>query len=113
MTILAGGTMDNLTPRTVQLINKFFDEDDRELVMSVIIDESGTNLSLGNEFSTGMERIRFAMIKLSNGELNRLDLAIELAKKDWRDLLVAAGFENDINAHNIWAETILHDSILH
>jgi len=28
--------------------------------------------------------------------------AIELAKADWRDLLMAAGFGEDVRAHEFW-----------
>jgi len=28
--------------------------------------------------------------------------AVHLAKADWRDLLVSAGFANDINVHKQW-----------
>ncbi len=49
-----------------------------------------------------MERLRFAAIKLSKGELNTLLDAIVLAQTDWRDLLVAAGFANDVHAHQSW-----------
>jgi len=49
-----------------------------------------------------MDRIRFAALKLSKGDLERLQEAVRLAKIDWRDLLVAAGFANDINIHQSW-----------
>ncbi|MDH3282227.1 MAG: hypothetical protein OEQ18_14015, partial [Gammaproteobacteria bacterium] len=49
-----------------------------------------------------MERLRFAVLKLSEGEIDRLVQAIELAQVDWRDLLMAAGFGQDIEAHNQW-----------
>jgi len=43
----------------------------------------------------------------SNGDIKKLKTAAKLAKTDWRDLLVNAGFAEDVNAHNIWADTIL------
>jgi hypothetical protein len=36
------------------------------------------------------ERIRAAIVLLANGDLSRFRGAVELAKSDWRDLLVAA-----------------------
>lgn len=36
------------------------------------------------------ERIRAAIVLLANGDLTRFREAVELAKADWRDLLVAA-----------------------
>jgi hypothetical protein len=38
------------------------------------------------------QRFQFAVLKLSEGKMDKLDEAIELAKVDWRDLLAAAGF---------------------
>jgi hypothetical protein len=40
-----------------------------------------------------MERWRFSALKLSEGNIEKLSKAIELAKLDWRDLLVSAGFD--------------------
>jgi hypothetical protein len=40
------------------------------------------------------ERIRAAIILLADGDLTRFHQAIELAKTDWRDLLVAAQLAN-------------------
>jgi hypothetical protein len=48
------------------------------------------------------ERLQFAALKLSEGNLDKLDRAVALAKIDWRDLLMAAGFGEDIKAHLAW-----------
>jgi hypothetical protein len=52
--------------------------------------------------AAGIERIRFAALKLCRGDLSALQRAVGLAKKDWRDVLVAAGFESDVAAHRSW-----------
>ena len=45
----------------------------------------------------------FAMIRVSGGRLDRLEAtAIPLLRQDWRDLLVAADFAEDIHAHETW-----------
>jgi hypothetical protein len=46
--------------------------------------------------------ILFRPLKLSNGNFEKLRQAVDLAKIDWRDLLVAAGFANDVEAHKKW-----------
>jgi hypothetical protein len=51
-----------------------------------------------------MERIWLAALKLSGGDIGRLDNAVLLAQTDWRDLLVAAGFGSDSSAHFPWAK---------
>lgn len=40
------------------------------------------------------ERMLAAVVRLAEGRLDRLDQALELARTDWRDLLVAAGLAN-------------------
>jgi hypothetical protein len=65
--------------------------------------ECAENLPLvSNPTPLGLERLRFAAIRLSDGALPRLRDAITLAKTDWRDLLVAAAFADDVNAHRTW-----------
>lgn len=51
-----------------------------------------------------LERVRFAALKLSKGDLRELKKAVKLAQTDWRDLLMAAGFGNDVNAHKKWSQ---------
>ena len=66
-------------------------------------DECGNNLPLmKDKDETALERLRFAALKLSQGELNKLLDAVILAQTDWRDLLVAAGFADDVQAHLSW-----------
>ncbi len=50
-----------------------------------------------------MERIRFAVLKLSEGNMDKLIQAIELAQAGWRDVLMASGFGEDVEAHNRWS----------
>jgi len=50
-----------------------------------------------------MERVRFAALKLSEGNTDKLLRAAQLAQRDWRELLVPAGFANDAEAHKSWA----------
>jgi hypothetical protein len=50
----------------------------------------------------GADRLLFAMIRLSDGSLERLRDAIALFRRDWRDLLVASEFARDIYAHEKW-----------
>lgn len=67
------------------------------------MEDCGDNLPLsGAATPVGLERIRFAVLKLSGGDLNELQRAIDLAKADWRDVLVAAGFGSDPNVHKTW-----------
>lgn len=92
-----------LSPETVRRVDVLFWPADREAAKKLLIEECGTNLPfLGGADSLKLERFRFAALKLSDGNLSRLEGAVRLAKKDWRDLLVAAGFANDVTAHREW-----------
>ncbi|NKB34306.1 MAG: hypothetical protein GKR91_14540 [Pseudomonadales bacterium] len=51
------------------------------------------------------ERVRFAVLKLSNGNLAQLERQIEEAAVDFRDILVAAGFAERVDAHLEWLPT--------
>jgi len=88
-----------LTTGTEQRVTILFGPNDIELVSSLLTDECGPNLT---EYPELLERIRFAVLKLSRGDLNALQRAIDLAKLDWRDVLVCAGFGDDIKAHESW-----------
>ena len=63
----------------------------------------GDNLpGSGLDTPESLDRIRFAALKISGGDLDRLTQAVELAQADWRDLLMAAGFGHDTSAHRAW-----------
>lgn len=66
--------------------------------------QSGTSVNLRS-----WERIQHAAIKWSGGSLDKLRCAVDLAHKDWRDLLVFADFGESVEADKEWAENILQD----
>ncbi len=71
---------------------------------SLLTTECGDNLPLvDSSYLDLIERIRFAVLKLSEGEIGKLRQAIDEAKCDWRDVLVWAGFGEDPEAHWSWS----------
>ena len=65
--------------------------------------ECGANLPFQDKADKyELERFRFAALKYSDGNLPMLERAVELAQLDWRDLLMATGFANDVEAHRKW-----------
>src|SRR6476646_6412161 len=92
-----------LSQGTTQRIEELFAYPDREAVANLLVEECGSNLAF-SESSTpeDLERIRFAVLKLSDRVVTKLLEAIRLAQIDWRDLLVAAGFADDVRAHSFW-----------
>ena len=92
-----------LTELTRQHVATLFVPELRATVEQLLIEECGNNLPfLDKESPERLERLRFAALKMSKGDLNELREAIAVAKVDWRDLLVGAGFGNDVNAHLHW-----------
>ena len=100
-----------LSPRTRQLVEKIFGPKRVAEAVQWLEDECGTNLpSCEHHDEYQMERIRFAVLKLSQGNIQKLLAAIDEARMDWRDLFMAADFGFDVNAHDIWAKDILEKS---
>ena len=92
-----------LSPETQRRLEILFQKDHRVEATRLLVEECGNNLPLcenGNEYS--LERIRFAALKWSGGDLSRLREAIQETKCDWRDLLGSAGFADDTQAHKRW-----------
>jgi hypothetical protein len=80
-----------------------FPASDRAEAERLLVNECGNNLPFcqdSNQYQ--LECVRYAAMKLSHGTLNGLRQAIELAKTDWRDLLMGAGFGEDVTEHQRW-----------
>jgi len=93
----------NLSTETQRRLEILFPEGQRLEAVRLLTEECGNNLPLcQDEDEAGLERIRFAALKLSGGDLVRLRDAVQLAKTDWRDLLMAAEFAHDPQAHQRW-----------
>lgn len=93
-----------LSPKTEQHIAALFPVGLRSEVAEFLLHQCGNNLPFCekcDEFQ--LERVRFAALKLSGGDIAKLQGAIKLAQQDWRDLLVSAGFANDLDAHKHWS----------
>jgi hypothetical protein len=92
-----------LNSETQRRLEILFRIEDRPVAARMLVEECGNNLPfLGKLDEHGLERFRFAALKLSGGDLGRLRQAVDLAKTDWRDLLVAAGFAHDVQEHERW-----------
>lgn len=92
-----------LSPETERRIAALFPLSLRVAVSELLRIQCGNNLPFCNNYDEfQLDRIRFSALKLSAGNIEKLKDAIKLANADWRDLLVAAGFANDITAHKRW-----------
>ncbi len=100
----------NISRKTIKIIEKLFPPDDVDLVADILSRECGGNIPQCGECTPEeMDRIRFSVLKESNGDIETLMRCIGLAGLDWRDLLVNAGFADDVRAHEAWAEELLAD----
>lgn len=52
-----------------------------------------------------LERFHFAVLKLSEGSIEKLYDAVALAQTDYRDLLMAAGFGHSTTVHEDWLKS--------
>lgn len=95
--------MIELSKNTRARVEAIFPEEDRDRVADLLLRECGDNLPLvGTSYRELAERIRFAVLRLSGGNFERLVEASREASIDWRDCLVAAGFGDDPKAHLAW-----------
>jgi hypothetical protein len=95
-----------LSAETERRIALLFAPARQEIVRTILREECGNNPPfLQNAGETEIDRFRFAALKLSEGSLDKLRDAVRLAKTDWRDLLVAAGFAGTVDAHKDWLPT--------
>jgi len=97
-----------LTDRTLRLIERLFPTDRHAAVRDLLERECGTNLPFcETQDAAGLERVRFAVLMLSEGDVDKLRSLVDHAKIDWRDVLVSAGFGYSLSAHDQWARDVL------
>ena len=100
-----------ISPRTLDLVQALFSEDERETACRLLEDGCGGNLPFLSELnSIELERYRFAALRVSQGTVKGLESAISLAKTDWRDLLMEADFGHDTRAHEDWCAKTLRSA---
>ncbi len=92
-----------LTDRTLAIIAQLFSPAERSAAAELLATECADRLPLYRPVTPeGLERVQFAALRLSGGRLTQLRAAVDLAREDWRDLLVAAGFAHEVQAHLRW-----------
>ena len=95
--------MLRLSDATRARVRALFSSDEREAAIRLLEEDCGANLPFcESATSESAERIRFAALKLSRGDLGELRSIVEHANIDWRDVLVWAGFGGDVEAHRRW-----------
>src|SRR3954452_18172127 len=92
-----------LSAQTLRRLELLFRPADRAAAEAILVNEGGNNLPFLEKLDMfQLERYRYAALKVSEGDLEALRRAVQLAQQDWRDLLMAAGFGHDAAAHERW-----------
>lgn len=92
-----------LSPGTWARVEMLFAPQWRDSARALLERECADNLPSCERMDMfGLERVRFAVLKLSDGNLEKLRREIEEAKKDWRDSLMAADFGLELKAYEQW-----------
>jgi hypothetical protein len=100
--------VEPLTERTLRLVEHLFGAGDAVVARRLLLEECGTNLPFcETQDAAGLERIRFAVLMLSGGDVDKLRATVDHAKQDWRDVLVWAGFGYSLTEHDRWAQAVL------
>lgn len=99
--------MAGLSEQTREIIQRLFSPESQAQARNILSEECGNNLPFSEaEDEHGLERVRFAALKLSEGNLNQLRSVAEHAKVDARDVLMWAGFGHSLTAHKEWAQQL-------
>lgn len=100
--------MSELSRRTDLLIRHLFAPACVDAVRARIRGDCGTE-ALGFPGATPeqMERVHFAVIRLGAADEAALTRAIELARIDYRDLLMNADFGFSLVAHDEWFDRVM------
>ena len=97
--------MYQITSRVDAVIGRLFPAEDQATVHQILLEECSDKLPLVKN-SNEIERIQLGILKLSLGDVSKFLEAAHMARRDWRDVLVAAGFGNDLEAHSNWAAEV-------
>ena len=100
-----------LSERTQKLITKLFPRSDGVVISDLLYRAVSSNIPyFENANPEELERIRFAILKMTQQSQLNLAVGIYLAQTDWRDLLMSAGFGNDSNEHMNWYDKQLQST---
>ena len=92
-----------LSTETRVRLEALFPKEEQEAAATLLVEECGDALPLTSRANEEFwNRVRFAVLKLSAGDLQKLKREVDSAKRDWRDTLMAAGFGQSVVAHKSW-----------
>lgn len=95
---------------TIALITSCAPSDVKSDLNSLLSEKTSYNLpgvGKGEGWEKLIDRVQLATIKGSNWKLSSVRKYSNLANIDWRDLLMAKGFAEDLDAHIQWQKTAI------
>jgi hypothetical protein len=96
-----------LSKKTKQAAEILLAEGVRSRVEERLVADTSEGIPLWQELTPeGLERIRFAVLKLIAQNPKNENIAFKYAKVDWRDLFMAAGFGESATEHERWYSTL-------
>lgn len=98
-----------LTANTLAIVKRLFPTPgERAEVIRLLQNDCSDNV-WDRATPAEMERLWFSALKVSNSTMEGLLHAVAEAQTDYRDLLMAAGFGLDVEAHVRWGEKKLRE----
>lgn len=82
--------MAAISPAVEERLALLFAPDEQERVRQILVERCGENIAGWR--MAGFDRLHCAVLKLSEGKVDKLERAVALAKRDVRDVLVWSGF---------------------
>jgi hypothetical protein len=110
--VLAGGNHEavELTELVTRKVKQLFPAGEQAEAIRLLETECGRNLPSCEAYDAqGLERVRLAVVRLAGGSLAELRVQVEMAKEDWRDVLLFAeapeGLRHGLFTGEVDAET--------
>ena len=101
-----------LSKRSQRVAAVLFTEARLSQITNRLITEASENIPFHEQSSSSdMVRIRFSIMKLASVPGADDDAIFDLAKTDWRDLFMAAGFAYSADEHHKWYKSLVTDGI--
>lgn len=92
-----------ITPRTKRHIDTLFAPSERPVVEELLAGRRAL------ASPSDLERVHLGALRLCRGDLARL---AEILRMDWRDILVGAGFGDDVHAHETWVPRLFTPEVV-
>jgi hypothetical protein len=84
---------NNVEKRVFSKIKRMWPETNPEEIIE-LLNQYGTE-----SWESGRARVQLAILKLSEGNVDRLPELVRMAKRDWRDVLAYAEYPEEMRTH--------------